>query len=85
MSDFLQAFERMIVNEGGWGCACIVIDRDSWHKGPLIAHEKCHQSQMARDGIPRMGKTRPVICTCALTGLSTATAWMCHRPLPLSC
>ena len=42
----------------GWGGAalgqsCIVIDRDTWHKGPLIAHERCHQDQMARDGTLR--------------------------------
>ena len=36
-----------------WGQHCIVIDRNSWHKGPLIAHERCHQQQMARDGTLR--------------------------------
>ena len=36
-----------------WGQSCIVIDRDTWHKGPLIAHERCHQDQMARDGTLR--------------------------------
>lgn len=36
-----------------WGQHCIVIDRNSWHKGPLIAHERCHQDQMARDGTLR--------------------------------
>lgn len=36
-----------------WGQSCIVIDRDTWHKGPLIAHERCHQQQMARDGTLR--------------------------------
>jgi hypothetical protein len=33
-----------------WGQTCIVIDRDTWKRGALIAHERCHQRQMARDG-----------------------------------
>ena len=45
----------MMFGWGGaaWGQHCIVIDRNSWHKGPLIAHERCHQDQMARDGTLR--------------------------------
>ncbi len=38
----------------GWGgAACIVVDRSDWSKTALIAHERCHQSQMARDGTLR--------------------------------
>lgn len=33
-----------------WGQTCIVVDRDDWSKAALIAHERCHQRQMARDG-----------------------------------
>ena len=33
-----------------WGQTCIVVDRDDWSKTALIAHERCHQRQMARDG-----------------------------------
>ena len=33
-----------------WGRTCIVIDRDAWSKDALIAHERCHQQQMRRDG-----------------------------------
>ena len=36
-----------------WGQTCIVIDRDTWKRGALIAHERCHQRQMARDGTLR--------------------------------
>jgi hypothetical protein len=36
-----------------WGQTCIVVDRDDWSKAALIAHEKCHQQQMARDGTLR--------------------------------
>ena len=33
-----------------WGQNVIVIDKDAWSKSALIAHERCHQEQMARDG-----------------------------------
>ena len=33
-----------------WGQHTIVVDRDDWSKAALIAHERCHQRQMARDG-----------------------------------
>lgn len=33
-----------------WGQTCIVVDRADWSKAALIAHERCHQRQMARDG-----------------------------------
>lgn len=33
-----------------WGQHTIVIDRSTWSKTALIAHERCHQQQMARDG-----------------------------------
>ena len=36
-----------------WGQHCIVIDRSAWSKSALIAHERCHQQQMARDGTLR--------------------------------
>lgn len=36
-----------------WGQTCIVIDRSAWSKSALIAHERCHQQQMARDGTLR--------------------------------
>ena len=36
-----------------WGQSCIVIDRSTWSKAALIAHERCHQAQMARDGTLR--------------------------------
>ena len=36
-----------------WGQHCIVIDRSAWSKSALIAHERCHQQQMARDGTRR--------------------------------
>lgn len=36
-----------------WGQTCIVIDRSAGSKAALIAHEKCHQAQMARDGTLR--------------------------------
>ena len=36
-----------------WGQHCIVIDRSAWSKTALIAHERCHQQQMARDGTLR--------------------------------
>lgn len=36
-----------------WGQTCIVVDRADWSKAALIAHEKCHQQQMARDGTLR--------------------------------
>ena len=38
---------------GAWGQHCIVIDRSAWSKSALIAHERCHQQQMARDGTLR--------------------------------
>ena len=42
----------MMLGWGGaaWGQTCIVIDRDTWKRGALIAHERCYQQQMARDG-----------------------------------
>jgi hypothetical protein len=45
----------MMFGWGGaaWGQACIVIDRSAWSKTALIAHERCHQQQMARDGTLR--------------------------------
>lgn len=36
-----------------WGQTCIVVDRSDWSKAALIAHERCHQAQMARDGTLR--------------------------------
>lgn len=33
-----------------WGQNVIVIDKYAWSKPALIAHERCHQRQMARDG-----------------------------------
>ena len=33
-----------------WGQTCIVVDRGDWSKAALIAHERCHQKQMTRDG-----------------------------------
>ena len=36
-----------------WGQHCIVIDRSAWSKTALIAHERCHQQQMARGGTLR--------------------------------
>lgn len=36
-----------------WGRYCIVISRDARNKWALIAHERCHQAQMARDGTLR--------------------------------
>lgn len=36
-----------------WGQTCIVVDRSDWSKTALIAHERCHQAQMARDGTLR--------------------------------
>ena len=36
-----------------WGQTCIVIDKDAWSKDALIAHERCHQAQMASDGTLR--------------------------------
>ena len=36
-----------------WGQHTIVVDRDDWSKAALIAHERCHQRQMARDGTLR--------------------------------
>lgn len=33
-----------------WGQTCIVVDRADWSKTALIAHERCHQQQMERDG-----------------------------------
>ena len=36
-----------------WGQHTIVVDRDDWSKAALIAHERCHQRQMASDGTLR--------------------------------
>jgi hypothetical protein len=45
----------MMFGWGGaaWGQHTIVIDRSTWSKTALIAHERCHQGQMARDGTLR--------------------------------
>ena len=45
----------MMFGWGGaaWGQTCIVVDRSDWSKAALIAHERCHQAQMARDGTLR--------------------------------
>jgi hypothetical protein len=54
-----------------WGQSCIVIDRDTWHKGPLIAHERCHQQQMARDGThsAATASTAATICPSGVRGM----------------
>ncbi len=36
-----------------WGQTCIVVDSSTRNKAALIAHERCHQDQMALDGTLR--------------------------------